>query len=67
MTPSMGMAAPKGAQAPATPAAPQAGLAALAQPAQAPKGKAPENMGAMMALARKMSDAQLAEIGRAHV
>ena len=59
MTPSMGMAAPKGAQAPA---APQAGLAALAQPAQAPKGKSPENMGAMMALARKMSDAQLAEV-----
>jgi hypothetical protein len=52
----MGMAAPKGT------AAPQAGLAALAQPAQAPKGKSPENMNQMMALARNMSDAQLAEV-----
>lgn len=56
MTPSMGMAAPKGTQAPA------AGLAALAQPATAPKGKSPENMGEIMALARKMSDAQLADV-----
>ena len=56
MTPNMGMAAPKGTQAP------QAGLAALAQPAQAPKGKSPENMGEIMALARRMSDAQLADV-----
>lgn len=56
MTPSMGMAAPKGTQAPV------AGLAALAQPATAPKGKSPENMGEIMALARKMSDAQLADV-----
>jgi hypothetical protein len=52
----MGMAAPKRT------AAPQAGLAALAQPAQTPQGKSPENMGAMMAIARKMSDAQLAQV-----
>lgn len=56
MTPSMGMAAPKGT------AAPQAGLAALAQPAKAPQGKSPENMNEMMAIARKMSDAQLAQV-----
>lgn len=56
MTPSMNMAAPKGTQAPV------AGLAAIAQPAQAPKGKSPENMGQIMALARKMSDAQLADV-----
>ena len=56
MTPSMGMAAPKGTQAPA------AGLAAIAQPATAPRGKSPENMGQIMALARKMSDAQLADV-----
>jgi len=56
MTPSMNMGAPKGTQAPA------AGLAAIAQPAQAPKGKSPENMGQIMALARKMSDAQLADV-----
>jgi hypothetical protein len=56
MTPSMGMAAPKGVQAPA------AGLGALAKPAQAPKGKSPENMGQIMALARKMSDMQLADV-----
>lgn len=56
MTPSMNMGAPKGTQAPV------AGLAALAQPAVAPKGKSPENMGEIMALARKMSDAQLADV-----
>ena len=56
MTPSMNMAAPKGTQAP------QAGLAAIAQPAQAPRGKSPENMGQVMALARKMSDSQLADV-----
>lgn len=56
MTPNMGMAAPKGTQAP------QAGLAALAQPATQLKGKSPENMGEIMALARKMSDAQLADV-----
>jgi hypothetical protein len=58
MTPSMGMAAPKGMAA----AAPQAGLAAIAQPAQAPKGMSSGNMAQVMALARKMSDGQLAEV-----
>ena len=56
MTPSMGMAAPKGTQAPA------AGLAAIAQPAQAPKGMTSGSMAQVMAMARKMSDAQLAEV-----
>jgi hypothetical protein len=58
MTPSMGMAAPKGMAA----AAPQAGLAAIAQPSQAPKGMSSGNMAQVMALARKMSDGQLAEV-----
>jgi hypothetical protein len=58
MTPSMGMAAPKGM----APAAPQAGLAAIAQPATAPKGMSSGNMAQVMAMARKMSDAQLAEV-----
>lgn len=58
MTPSMGMAAPKGM----APAAPQAGLAAIAQPAQAPKGMSSGNMAQVMAMARKMSDGQLAEV-----
>jgi hypothetical protein len=52
----MGMAAPKGTQAPA------AGLAAIAQPAQAPKGMTSGSMAQVMAMARKMSDAQLAEV-----
>lgn len=56
MTPSMGMAAPKGTQAPA------AGLAAIAQPAQAPKGMSSGSMAQVMAMARKMSDGQLAEV-----
>jgi hypothetical protein len=50
------MAAPKGTQAPA------AGLAAIAQPAQAPKGMTSGSMAQVMAMARKMSDAQLAEV-----
>ena len=58
MTPSMGMAAPKGM----APAAPQAGLASIAQPAQTPKGMSSGNMAQVMALARKMSDGQLAEV-----
>jgi hypothetical protein len=58
MTPNMGMEAPKGM----APAAPQAGLAALAQPNTAPRGKSSDNMGQVMALARKMSDAQLADV-----
>ena len=58
MTPSMGMAAPKGM----APAAPQAGLAAIAQPATAPKGMSSGNMAQVMSMARKMSDAQLAEV-----
>jgi hypothetical protein len=53
----MGMAAPKGMAT-----APQAGLAAIAQPSQAPKGKSSGNMAQVMALARKMSDGQLAEV-----
>jgi len=57
MTPSMGMAAPKGMEA-----APQAGLAALAKPNTQARGKSPENMGQIMSLARKMSDAQLADV-----
>jgi len=56
MTPSMGMGAPKGM------AAPQAGLAAIAQPSQAPKGRTSGSMAQVMALARKMSDGQLAEV-----
>jgi hypothetical protein len=52
----MGMAAPKGTQAPV------AGLAAIAQPAQAPKGMSSGNMAQVMALARKMSDGQLADV-----
>jgi hypothetical protein len=53
----MGMAAPKGMAT-----APQAGLAAIAQPSQAPKGMSSGNMAQVMALARKMSDGQLAEV-----
>jgi hypothetical protein len=41
---------------------PQAGLAALAQPAQAPKGMPSGNMQQIMARAKDMSDAQLAEV-----
>jgi hypothetical protein len=58
MTPSMGMAAPKGM----APAAPQAGLAAIAQPATAPKGMSSGSMQQVMSMARKMSDAQLADV-----
>jgi hypothetical protein len=54
----MGMAAPKGMAA----AAPQTGLASIAQPAQAPKGMSSGNMAQVMAMARKMSDGQLAEV-----
>ena len=56
MTPSMGMSAPKGM------AAPQAGLASIAQPSQAPKGRTSGSMAQVMAMARKMSDGQLAEV-----
>jgi hypothetical protein len=41
---------------------PQAGLAALAQPAQTPKGMSSGSMEQIMARARMMSDAQLADI-----
>lgn len=58
MTPNMGMDAPKGMAA----AAPQMGLAALAKPNTAPRGKSSDNMNQVMALARKMSDAQLAQV-----
>jgi hypothetical protein len=43
-------------------AQPQAGLAALAQPAQAPRGMPAGNMQQIMARAKQMSDAQLAEV-----
>jgi hypothetical protein len=39
-----------------------AGLGALAQPASMPKGKSPDSMYQIMDLARKMSDAQLADV-----
>lgn len=39
-----------------------AGIGALAQPASMPKGRSPETMNEIMALARKMSDSQLAEV-----
>jgi hypothetical protein len=39
-----------------------AGLGALAQPASMPKGKSPDSMYQIMELARKMSDAQLADV-----
>jgi len=39
-----------------------AGLGALAQPASLPKGKSPDSMYQIMELARKMSDAQLADV-----
>jgi hypothetical protein len=52
----MGMGGPKGM------AAPQAGLAAIAQPSQAPKGRTSGSMAQVMAMARKMSDGQLAEV-----
>lgn len=39
-----------------------AGIGTIAQPASMPKGKSPETMNEIMALARKMSDSQLAEV-----
>jgi len=39
-----------------------AGIGTIAQPASMPKGKSPETMNEIMALARRMSDAQLAEV-----
>jgi len=57
MTPSMGMAAPKGMAI-----APQAGLAAIAQPSQAPKGMSSGNMAQVMARAKGMTDSQLADV-----
>lgn len=39
-----------------------AGIGTLAQPASMPKGKSPDTMNEIMALARKLSDAQLADV-----
>lgn len=47
---------------PAAAQQPMAGLGALAQPMQQPAGKSPESMGQIMALAKGMSDAELADI-----
>jgi hypothetical protein len=41
---------------------PVAGLGSLMSPSQPTKGKSPENMGEIMALAQKLSDAQLADV-----
>ena len=48
--------------APTSPNAMPAGLGALTQMSPTPRGKSPSNMGQVMALARKMSDAQLADV-----
>ena len=53
MTPSMNMGM-KGPQ--------QAGLASIGQPANQPRGKSPESIGEIMALAKKLSDGELADI-----
>lgn len=54
---------PKSGTAPTSPNALPGGLGAiLQQPGSAPKGKTPGNMGQVMALARKMSDMQLADV-----
>ena len=39
-----------------------AGVGTIAQPASMPKGRSPETMNEIMALARKLSDAQLADV-----
>ena len=48
--------------APKSPNPMPAGLGALTQMSPTPRGKSPSNMGQVMALARKMSDAQLADV-----
>ena len=48
--------------APTSPNAMPAGLGALTQMGPTPKGKSPSNMGQVMAMARKMSDMQLADV-----
>jgi hypothetical protein len=48
--------------APKSPNPMPAGLGALTQMGPTPKGKSPSNMGQVMALARKMSDMQLADV-----
>jgi len=48
--------------APTSPNAMPAGLGALTQMGPTPRGKSPSNMGQVMALARKMSDMQLADV-----
>ena len=53
MTPSMNMGM-KGPQ--------QAGLASIGQPATQPRGKSPESIGEIMALAKNLSDGELADI-----
>ena len=53
MTPSMNMGT-KGPQ--------QTGLASIAQPATQPRGKSPESIGEIMALAKKLSDGELSDV-----
>ncbi len=53
MTPSMNMGM-KGPQ--------QTGLASIAQPATQPRGKSPDSIGEIMALAKKLSDGELSDI-----
>ena len=48
--------------APTSPNSMPAGLGALTQMSPTPKGRSPSNMGEIMAMARKMSDAQLADV-----
>ena len=48
--------------APKSPNPMPAGLGALTQMSPTPRGKSPSNMGQVMALARKMSDMQLADV-----
>jgi hypothetical protein len=48
--------------APTSPNPMPAGLGALTQMSPTPRGKSPSNMGQIMAMARKMSDAQLADV-----
>jgi len=48
--------------APKSPNAMPAGLGALTQMGPTPRGKSPSNMGQVMAMARKMSDMQLADV-----
>ena len=57
MTPSMNMGT-KGPQ--------QTGLASIAQPATQPRGKSPESIGEIMALAKKLSDRKSTRLNSSH-